>query len=153
LDIDPEEMRSGYAEMSDEGILALDRKDLTDLAQRYYDQEITRRGLHPEEKQPAPAPEPNSQEELVTIDTYLSIEEADMARTLLQSADIPTFLDSELSMGMSGMGGLRLKVPSSFVKQAEEILETPVSDADLEAQAEAAAPVDPDRKQDQDEGV
>jgi hypothetical protein len=153
LDIDPEEIRRGYAEMSDEGILALDRDDLTDLAQRYYDQEMTRRGLHPEEKKPAPAPEPNSGEELVTIDTYLSIEEADMARTLLQSADIPTFLDSELSMGMSGAGGLRLKVPTSFVKQAEEILETQVSDEDLEAQAEAATPVDPDRRQDRDEGV
>jgi hypothetical protein len=148
LEIDPEELRRGYAEMSDEGILAIDRKDLTDLARRYYDHEVARRDLHPEAAQPEVTPEPNSKEELVLVETYLSIEEADLARTLLQSADIPTYLENELSMGMTGAGGLRLMVPASFAKQAEEILETPVSDEDLAAQAEAAGPAEPAPGQD-----
>ncbi len=142
MEIDVEELRRGYAEMSDEGLLAVDRKDLTDIARPHYDAEIARRGLQPEVAKPEPPPEPNSQEDLVTVETYLSIYEADLGRTLLQSAEIPAFLDNELSSGMTGAGGLRLMVPASFAKQAEEILETQISDEDLQAQAEAAAPVE-----------
>jgi hypothetical protein len=152
LEIDLKELKREYAEMSDEGLLAFDRNDLTEVARPYYDAEIARRGLHPE---PAKAAEPNQEadrelnpgEELVPVETYLALEEADLARTLLQSADIPTFLENESSMGMTGAGGLRLMVPAAFAKQAEEILETQISEEDLAAQAEAADPVD----QDQDE--
>jgi hypothetical protein len=34
-------------------------------------------------------------------------------------------------------------VPTSFLEQAKEILETRISDEDLLAQAEAAGPIDP----------
>lgn len=149
LEIDVEELKREYAEMSDEGLLSFDRKDLTDIARPYYDEEVARRGLLPVvAEQPEANPEPNSKEELIPLETYLSIEEADLARTLLQSADIPTYLENELSMGMTGAGGLRLMVPASFAKQAEEILATQVSEEDLIAQAEAADPVDQDRDND-----
>jgi hypothetical protein len=148
LEIDLKELKREYAEMSDEGLLAFDRNDLTEVARPYYDAEIARRGLLPEPAKAAePNPEPNPGEELVAVETYLALEEADVARTLLQSADIPTYLENESSMGMTGAGGLRLMVPASFAKQAEEILETQISEEDLAAQAEAADPVD----QDQDE--
>ena len=146
MEIDLKELKREYAEMSDEGLLAFDRKDLTEVARPYYDAEIARRGLRPE---PAKAAEPNPQqsagEELVPVETYLALEEADLARTLLQSADIPTYLENESSMGMTGAGGLRLMVPASFAKQAEEILETQISEEDLAAQAEAASPIDEDK--------
>ena len=145
MEIDIEELKREYSEMSDEGLLAFDRKDLTEVARPYYDAEIAQRGLHPEAAdEPQAHPEPNPEEDLVTVETYLSIYEADLGRTLLQSADIPAFLDNELSSGMTGAGGLRLMVPAKFAKQAEEILEAPISDEDLAAQAEAADHVDAD---------
>ncbi len=152
MEIDVEELKREYAEMSDEGLLSFDRKDLTEIALPYYDAEVARRGLHPEPMAQTMAnPEPNSKEDLVTVETYLSLYEADLGRTLLQSAEIPAFLDNELSSGMTGAGGLRLMVPASFAKQAEEILETQISDEDLLAQAEAAGPVDQDQDPDDQE--
>ena len=149
MQIDLEELKREYAEMSDEGLLSFDRDDLTEIARPYYDAEVARRGLHPESlKQSEPNPEPNGGEELVPVETYLALEEADLARSLLQSADIPAYLDNESSMGMTGAGGLRLMVPASFARQAEEILETQVSDEDLAAQAEAASPIDQDQAPD-----
>jgi hypothetical protein len=153
LEIDIEELKREYAEMSDEGLLEFNRDDLTDAARPCYDAEIARRGLHPEPVEtPEARPEPNPEEDLVTVETYLSLYEADLGRTLLQSADIPAFLDNELSSGMTGAGGLRLMVPAKFAKQAEEILEAPISDDDLAAQAEAADHVDTEVDDQEDDG-
>jgi hypothetical protein len=49
LEIDPEEFKRRYAELSDEGLLSIDRTDLIELAQTYYDAEVASRGLHPAE--------------------------------------------------------------------------------------------------------
>jgi hypothetical protein len=142
LQIDPEELRRGYEEMSDAGLLSIDRKDLTEFAQPYYDAEIDRRGLRvesaePEEKAP---PQANPGETLVVAATFLSIYEADLSRTLLQSADIPAYLENDTSL--SGTSAVRLMVPASFLEQAEEILGAEISDEELLAQAEAAEPID-----------
>ena len=47
MEIDPDEFRRRYAELSDAGLLSIDRDDLTELAQLYYDAEVARRGLQP----------------------------------------------------------------------------------------------------------
>jgi hypothetical protein len=47
LEIDPEEFKRRYVELSDEGLLSIDRTDLIELAQTYYDAEVASRGLHP----------------------------------------------------------------------------------------------------------
>jgi hypothetical protein len=142
LQIDPEDLRRGYDAMSDQGLLSIDRKDLTELAQQYYDAEIGRRGLRvksaePEEKAP---PEANPAEALVVAATFLSIHEADLGRTLLHSADIPAYLENDTSL--SGTTAVRLMVPASFLEQAEEILGAEISDEELLAQAEAAEPLE-----------
>jgi hypothetical protein len=46
LEIEPEDIRRAYAEMSDEGLLSINRNDLTEPAQPYDDAEIGGRGLH-----------------------------------------------------------------------------------------------------------
>jgi hypothetical protein len=69
---------------------------------------------------------------------------------LLRSADIPAYLESELTSTWTGAGGLRLMVPPSFVEQAEEILGSQISDEELLAQAEAADPVDVEPAPDED---
>ena len=42
---DPQYLRDHYASLSDEALLAIERDDLVDLAQRCYDDEVGRRKL------------------------------------------------------------------------------------------------------------
>lgn len=48
--IHPEDLRRHYESLSNEGLLEIDRVDLTPVAQGVYDQEIARRGLHHQPK-------------------------------------------------------------------------------------------------------
>lgn len=45
--IDPESLRSYYASISDEELLSLDRGELVEMAQKIYDEEMSRRNLTP----------------------------------------------------------------------------------------------------------
>jgi hypothetical protein len=150
LQIDPEEIRQRFDQLSDEGLLSIDRNELIELAQQYYDAEISRRGLR---TTPAAPAQENAEEQLVPLSTFDSLEEANLVRALLESADIPVKLDNELSSQWTGAGGLRLMVPASSLEQAEEILQAQISEDDLIAQAEAAEPeepVEPVPEEDQD---
>ena len=84
------------------------------------------------------------------VDTFVSSEEAALGRALLRSADIPVYLENELTSSWTGIGGLRLMVPRSVFEQAKEILETRISDDELAAQAEAADPVEGDQTEQPD---
>jgi len=139
LEIAPETFRQQYEELTDAALLSIDRKDLIELAQQYYDAEVARRGLNYAQATPV---ETDPKAELVSVATFLSFEEANLGRALLRSADIPAYLENELNPMQTGAEGLRLMVPSSFVEQAEEILGSQISDEELLAQAEAADPVD-----------
>ena len=142
MEIDPAEIQRRYDELSDEGLLSIDREDLTALAQSYYDAELQRRGLSAargSEQAIAPAGASGKPgEPLVLVATFLALHEADMALTLLRSAEIPVYLENELTSMYTGSGGLRLMVPESYVAQAEEVLDAPISEEELAAQAEAA---------------
>ena len=140
MEIDPDEFRRRYAELSDEGLLSIDREELTELARQYYDAEVALRGLRSEPTNPM---EGDPEEVLVPAATFLSLNEANLGRGLLQSADIPAFLENELTSAWTGAGGLRVMVPASYLEQAKEILEAQISDEDLLAQAEAADPIEP----------
>jgi hypothetical protein len=146
--VDLEALREQFEGLSDEGLLSIDRKDLIEVAQQYYDAEIARRGLQDD---PAAAEEESPKgEEMVPVATFSSLQEADLSRALLRSADIPANLENELSSTWSGIGGVRLMVPASFLEQAEEILGAQISDEELLAQAEAAESVEgvPDEEED-----
>jgi hypothetical protein len=145
LEIDPEEFKRRYAELSDEGLLSINRMDLIELAQIYYDHEVAGRGLHPA---PAEAVEDGPEENLVLAATFLSPEEANLGRALLRDGGIPAYLENELTSVWKGTGGLRLMVPGSLLEQAKEILEARISDEDLLAQAEAADPIEHNEDQD-----
>ena len=143
MEIDLQELRRHYAELSDDGLLSINRNDLTELAQQYYDAEVRGRGLHNE-----PASDvvrDADHEALVVVDTFVSAEEAALGRALLRSADIPAYLENELTSMWTGIGGLRLMVPTSVLEAAKEILETRISDDELAAQAEAADTVETDQ--------
>jgi Putative prokaryotic signal transducing protein len=148
LEIDLAELRQRYADLSDGGLLSIDRSDLTELARQYYDAEVCGRGL---QNDPAiTAEETTEGEKLVPVATFVSFEEANLGRALLESADIPATFENELSPTWTGVGGLRLMVPASFLDQAEEILEAQISDEELLAQAEAAESVEGDQAEDLD---
>jgi hypothetical protein len=139
------DFRRHFEILSDEALLETNRDDLVETARGCFDEEVARRGLN------APADEAIAEEEvnadhanpgdeLVLIATYNISEEANFARGLLQSAEIPFHLANEYV----ALGGfqLRLMVPKAYEEQALEVLETEISDEELAAQAEAAGLVE-----------
>jgi hypothetical protein len=134
LQVDLDDFRRRYAELSDDALLELDRDELVDLARDCYDAELARRGLT---RSSQPATEIQDQGELVEVARFSSSSEADLAKALLESAAIPCYVENEVAGKTLRMtDGLRLFVPASLLEGAREVLDTPVSDEELIAQAE-----------------
>ncbi len=126
--------------MSDDELRRVQRENLADIPRKFYDQEVSRRGLHIAAPEASNPPPPGS---MVCVATFAFPDEARMARALLESASIPAFLENEhiLSLNQlltSAIGGLPLMVPAAFAEEAREVLLSTVSEKDLDAQAEAA---------------
>lgn len=144
MQIDPEDFRRRFEDLSDDALLAVNRDELVDAARELLDAELDRRGLSAEaetspEEQPAVEEAADPKEELVVADEFTSAQELAFAHSLLKSAGIPCYTDSDFPIGAAATtGGLRLFVPASLLEQAQEILDAPLSEEDLEAQAEAA---------------
>lgn len=130
-----------FALLSDEALLEIRRDELVELAQQCYDEEMERRGLNAGETPAEAADESVSHEadiskEMVLVATFLSGEELNLARGLLDEARIPYHIVNPLA----ALGGieLRLMVPKALEEQALEILAFEISEEELAAQAEAA---------------
>jgi len=137
MQVDLDDFRRRYAELSDDALLDLDRDDLVDLARDCYDAELSRRGLRRTSSSP-PAMEAGDHGELVEAAIFSSSSEADLARALLESAAIPCYLENEFAgKTLRASDGFRLFVPAALLDNAREILNSPVSDEELIAQAEA----------------
>ena len=137
MQVDLDDFRRRYAELSDEALLELSRDDLVDLARDCYDAELARRGLRRSSSSP-PATEMQDQGELAEVARFSSSFEADLAKELLGSAAIPCYLENEFAgKTLRVSDGFRLFVPATLVENAREILNSPVSDEELIAQAEA----------------
>ncbi len=108
--------------LNDEELLALETDGLSEAARRLLDEELALRGL--EGTKPTAQAGPAAEASLQLVGTFLSIEEAHLARGLLESGNIPCFLENEHAHPGSGAGGLRLMVPAGFYDQACDILET-----------------------------
>jgi hypothetical protein len=136
------DFRQHYELLSDEALLEINPGDLVDVARQCLEEEIERRGLNaaaddsPAEiaAEPAVAEEEDPGE--VLIATFTSGDELNLARGLLQSAEIPSRVENPLAV-MGGME-LRLIVPAAFEEHALEVLGAEISEEDLAAQAEAA---------------
>jgi len=147
--IDSEDFKRHYALLSDDALLEIDRDELVDAARPYYDAELAERKLAlPDTEEIAPIPDrgddtlDQTKDAPQLVGTFLSLEDANLARGLLQSADIPCSLENEYMARRSGNGALRLMVPASVYERACEILESEISEEDLIAQAEAEASED-----------
>jgi mannose/fructose-specific phosphotransferase system component IIA len=153
------DFRQHYELLSDEALLEVDPDDLVDAARQCFEEEVARRGLNAVagdstgEVQAASASgvDEKAGEEEVLIATFISGDELNLARGLLQSASIPSRVENPLAL-MSGME-LRLIVPAAFEEQALEILAAEISEEELAAQAEAAGAYDEPEEDSEDPGV
>ena len=148
MDVTAEDFRRHYESLSDEALLEIDTEELVELARTCHADEVTRRGLAPEPADDEDLTEKDHSEtpaeELVCIVEYDYPDEADLARGLLEAAEIPAALESE-------PGVVRLMVPAEFAEQALRMITTPLSDEELAAQAEAAGHPDGDDFEDDPE--
>lgn len=152
MEVTQADFRQHYELLSDEALLEINADELVDVARQCLEEEIAQRGLNvaPAESPEEIAAEPAAGEEdpgEVLIATFTSGDELNLARGLLQSAEIPSRVENPLAV-MGGME-LRLIVPAAFEEHALEVLAAEISDDDLAAQAEAAGEpvedsVDPD---------
>ncbi len=142
MDVSAADFRQHYELLSDEALLEINAEDLVDVARRCLEEEIEQRGLKaaataavPEEAAAEPAAGEEDPGE-VLIATFTNGDELNLARGLLQMAEIPSRVDNPLAV-MGGME-LRLFVPAAFEDHAFEVLAAEISEEELAAQAEAA---------------
>src|SRR5580704_14687628 len=146
MEVSPDDFRRHFELLSDAALLETNREELVESARECFDEEVARRGLNSpsgEDTAAEPAPQPaNPAEELVVIATFNIPEDANLARGLLRSAEIPFHLENEYV----ALGGfqLRLLVPAAFEQEAREVLEAEISEEELAAQAEAAGVMEED---------
>jgi hypothetical protein len=148
MKVDADDFRRVYDSLNDEALLAVKRDELVEVAQQCYDVEVARRGLAAHDNAaavPAPGSAEAASPELVEVATFTDVDDARLARDLLQSAEIPSYLatDAKLPGNMSAPVGFRLSVAPSLLEQAREILDAQISDEELAAQAEAAGEIEP----------
>ena len=143
-----EDIRRQYADLSDEGLLEIDRQDLMDQARQCYDEELARRQLKfPQSagpRSPRRPEAPGEIEDLVEAASFHSQEEAHMARELVRAAGIPAYLSSEHAVAsvrgrFADLSGLELLVPARALESAREVLAAQVSEEDLAGEALADA--------------
>lgn len=143
MQVNPEEFRRRFADLSDDALLEVERDDLTDVARDLYDAELSRRGLTPEVEAGASDPvrgQPGPEGDLVLAAELGSLQELAFARALLKSSDIPSYITPDFSGILAPTeADAKLYVPSSYLEQAQELLAAPLTDEELAAQAEAAA--------------
>jgi hypothetical protein len=145
MNVTAEELRRYYDSLSDAALLSIDKSDLTDLGLACYEEECERRGLvgpAPDSRDsPSPIEGSAPAARLVKVAEGLSYEEVRYARELLSSSGIPSEGGS-VNPGAAfsnAVGDFYLQVPEELAEHAREILEVPLTDEELAAQAEQAA--------------
>ena len=130
-----EEFKRKFRELTDDALLEVDRGDLIESARQCYDEELASRSLTPPQPEPAePAAPSGPVDELVPVGVFLYAQDANIAQSVLESAEIPCFqpdrrtLDVDPALAVP-LGGRRLLVPASRVEQARELLAPMITEA------------------------
>jgi hypothetical protein len=131
-----------YAAKADEELrsLAEEGGSLTDVARTALRHELNRRGIPVPVRESSPPPHEIELPSIVTLRQFLTVQEAVMAKSVLDSAGIESFLADENVISMNwlwsnALGGVKLQVRKTDVAVASELLEQKLS--------EAAASADP----------
>ena len=154
MKVSSDDFRRAYAELSDDALLAINRDDLTEAAQPCYDEELANRGLIAEAEPEAVAAAAPGEAELVEVARFDNTDELDLARSLLKSADIPSFLSNDPAVPgvfrATRAAWHELYVRATDLEDALAVLESEVSEEELAAQAEAAAPEEEDIEEEEE---
>ena len=143
--IDPEQERQRlaecYAQQTDGELESVARQsgELTEIAREALCAELGKRGLYVGSLDNVPVPDDGEQEfrNLVTIRTFWNPLEADLAKGVLEAANIESFLFDENMIRQnffyaSALGGVRLRVDAANVEEANRILEEQTNGPPLE---------------------
>ncbi|HZQ22852.1 MAG TPA: DUF2007 domain-containing protein [Terriglobales bacterium] len=122
-----------YASLSDRELekLAKDADSLTELAREILEDELDRRDLDEIPEPTLQAQEQPRMRELITIRAFRDLPEALLAKGILDSASIDSFLSNEnlvrLDWFISNfVGGIRLQVASEDAEAANALLDQPI---------------------------
>ena len=138
--IDPEKERRRlseiYSSKTDEELQQVDTQssELTDIAQEVLREELARRRLPENPEQPDVADQNELEfRNLVTVRAFWGLLEAQLAKGLLDSAGIESFLFDDNMVRMdwfnaNALGGVKLRVDAHNVEAANRVLQE-VSDA------------------------
>jgi hypothetical protein len=125
------DLATQYRAMSDDEMLHLGTQyaTLTDEAQTLVRAEFSRRNLEVPDAEEGP--DTYESQSVQTIRRYRDQPEALLARSVLESSDIPCFLRDENTIRMEWgwsnyMDGIRLQVAASDVEAAEAVLSQPI---------------------------
>jgi hypothetical protein len=137
--VSAEELRRHYQSLSDAALLEIDPAELVAAARTCLEDEIAARGLNDDagdaeaaSEAVAEAEPEQAEEKGVCVAEFDYLDEAELAKGLLEAGDVPVTLEHE-------PGVIRLTVPESVGDFALRLLATtPLSDEELAAQAEAA---------------
>jgi len=141
-------LASAYAGQTDGELenVASHGPELTEVAREALRAELSKRGLYIGQLDDVPAAEEDGAEfrDLVTVRTFGSLAEAELAKGLMDSEGIESFLFDE-NMGrlywMNVTGGVKLRVDAENAEAANRLLDENVSEF---AAPEDAASCDPD---------
>lgn len=133
-----DDFKRRYESLSDEALLEENRDELTEVARECLDSELAGRGLAvpPPEAEPQAVEPTEPGDEFVPLADYMPSGEIGFVRSLLQSANIPCVFPGEQSGVITSY--VHLLVPAKMLEQARELLDAPVSEEELAAEAEAA---------------
>ena len=154
MQIDSDELRRYYASLSDESLLALDREELTEVAQEAYDHERSQRGLDDESddgvdesgwQEETGAEKPDWLEEASCACTFTAARPGDQAaagaenaRAVLETSGIPCHLATHKIDPQTARAELRyeyrLMVPGNLSMPAASVLDKEIFNAEVEAE-------------------
>ena len=135
-----------YAAKAHEELASLAEQgaSLTDVARIVLRHELNRRGIHRSVRELPPPPDEVESPSIVTLRQFLTVQEAVMAKSVLDSAGIESFLADENVISMNwlwsnALGGVKLQVRKTDVAVASELLEQTLSEAAASADSDETA--------------
>jgi hypothetical protein len=124
-----------YGSMSDGEVekLAADAGSLSDAAKWALKMDLSRRGLKTRLEEPGPPPEAVKLSKVVNLRQYMTLPEALLAKSILDSAGIESFLGDQNIIRMdwflsNALGGVKLRVREEDVEVATALLNQTWSD-------------------------
>jgi hypothetical protein len=125
-----------YGSMSDGEVekLAADAGSLSDAAKWALKMDLSRRGLKTKLEEPGPPPVAAKLSKVVNLRQYMTLPEALLAKSILDSAGIESFLGDQNIIRMdwflsNALGGVKLRVREEDLEVATALLDQSRADA------------------------